>query len=177
MVNNYVLDPAHVTTVRADAAGGHMGGMANGSSRYGVGGLPFGVPPGMQPGLPNPAAFATPFGHYAVTMPSGWTNGGAGYGADAGMQMGPMRRGGGRFVGRAQGPYDRQSKDNRNARWGNSGRLSPPGRRPSIGGPPRFADAAGAAAVGPREAVTGRSLKSYEDLDAVAGGGDGELNY
>jgi hypothetical protein len=31
--------------------------------------------------------------------------------------------------------------------------------------------------VGPREAVQGRSLKSYEDLDAVAGGGNGELNY
>jgi hypothetical protein len=31
--------------------------------------------------------------------------------------------------------------------------------------------------VGPREAVQGRSLKSYEDLDAVAGGGSGELNY
>lgn len=32
-------------------------------------------------------------------------------------------------------------------------------------------------AVGPREAVQGRSLKSYEDLDAVAGGAGGELNY
>jgi hypothetical protein len=32
-------------------------------------------------------------------------------------------------------------------------------------------------AVGPREAVQGRSLKSYEDLDAVGGAGSGELNY
>lgn len=32
-------------------------------------------------------------------------------------------------------------------------------------------------APGPREAVAGRSLKSYEDLDAVGGGGGGELNY
>jgi hypothetical protein len=32
-------------------------------------------------------------------------------------------------------------------------------------------------AVGPREAVQGRSLKSYEDLDAVGGGAGGELNY
>lgn len=31
--------------------------------------------------------------------------------------------------------------------------------------------------MGPREAVQGRSLKSYEDLDHVAGGGGGELNY
>lgn len=32
-------------------------------------------------------------------------------------------------------------------------------------------------AMGPREAVQGRSLKSYEDLDAVGGSGGGELNY
>lgn len=31
--------------------------------------------------------------------------------------------------------------------------------------------------VGPREAVQGRSIKSYEDLDAVGGPGGGELNY
>lgn len=31
--------------------------------------------------------------------------------------------------------------------------------------------------MGPREAVQGRSLKSYEDLDAVGGAGSGELNY
>jgi len=31
--------------------------------------------------------------------------------------------------------------------------------------------------VGPREAVQGRQLKSYEDLDAVGGDGAGELNY
>lgn len=37
--------------------------------------------------------------------------------------------------------------------------------------------AAGGAAIGPSEAVQGRSLKSYEDLDAVAGSGGGELNY
>jgi hypothetical protein len=47
-----------------------------------------------------------------------------------------------------------------------------------------FADAMGdgggghqQAAMGPREAVQGRSLKSYEDLDAVGGSGGGELNY
>lgn len=41
----------------------------------------------------------------------------------------------------------------------------------------RWGDGAGGAAVGPREAVQGRSLKSYEDLDAVGSGGGGELNY
>jgi hypothetical protein len=31
--------------------------------------------------------------------------------------------------------------------------------------------------MGPREAVQGRQLKSYEDLDAAGGGGDAELPY
>ena len=31
--------------------------------------------------------------------------------------------------------------------------------------------------MGPREAVQGRSIKSYEDLDAVGGGGGSELDY
>jgi hypothetical protein len=44
-----------------------------------------------------------------------------------------------------------------------------------------FPDAMGAGGgqqpMPPREAVQGRSLKSYEDLDAVGGSGSGELNY
>jgi hypothetical protein len=35
----------------------------------------------------------------------------------------------------------------------------------------------GAGVMGPREAVQGRQLKSYEDLDAMGGDGAGELNY
>lgn len=92
---------------------------------------------------------------------------------------GAMRHGGGRFTNnRPSGPYDRQARDSRNMRWNGGGRLTPPrvgaGRS---GGRPSFADAGGAATVGPREAVQGRSLKSYEDLDAVGTGGSGELNY
>ena len=41
----------------------------------------------------------------------------------------------------------------------------------------KWGDGAGAQTVGPREAVQGRSLKSYEDLDAVGGTAGGELNY
>ncbi|KAK3059922.1 hypothetical protein LTS18_009752 [Coniosporium uncinatum] len=89
-------------------------------------------------------------------------------GDDDRHNSGPMRRGGGRMVNnRPPGP---------NVRWNSSGRLSPPrggGGRPGGG---RFPDATGAAVMGPREAVQGRSLKSYEDLDA-AGGSVGELNY
>lgn len=46
------------------------------------------------------------------------------------------------------------------------------------GGSGSFLDqGSGHQAMGPREAVQGRSLKSYEDLDAVGGSGSGELNY
>lgn len=42
----------------------------------------------------------------------------------------------------------------------------------------RWGDGAGGgAAVGPREAIQGRTIKSYEDLDQVSGSGGGELNY
>jgi hypothetical protein len=86
-------------------------------------------------------------------------------------RAGPMRRGGHRFNNRA-GPYDRQSRDGRN-RAGNNGRLTPPrGARPG-GGPLRY----GEGGPGPVQSVQGRSIKSYEDLDAVGGGGSGELNY
>lgn len=51
------------------------------------------------------------------------------------------------------------------------------GMGPGAGG--RWGDNAGGGvqAMGPKEAVQGRSLKSYEDLDAVGGAGSGELNY
>lgn len=81
---------------------------------------------------------------------------------------GPMRRGGMGGGGRGQfraGPYDRRGGGHR---WD--------GGRIRIGGS-RWGDGAGGAAGGPREAVQGRSLKSYEDLDQVSGGGGSELNY
>lgn len=93
---------------------------------------------------------------------------------------GPMRRTGtNRFGQRPPGPYDRPNKDARNGRgWNAGGRLSPP--RAGQGGrgqvPNRFSDG-GASAMGPREAVQGRSLKSYEDLDAAGGSATGALDY
>ena len=95
---------------------------------------------------------------------------------------GAIRRGGRQYQNNARaGPYDRPGQQPRPQRWGeNSGRLSPPSGRPR--GPPsaggRWGDgAASGGTVAPREAVQGRSLKSYEDLDAVEGAGSGELNY
>lgn len=96
---------------------------------------------------------------------------------------GAMRRGGGRFSNgaRQNGPYDRNGG---RPRYGN-GRLTPPrngiaggdrNMRPG-GGAGKWGDGAGSQTVGPREAVQGRSLKSYEDLDAVGASAGGELNY
>lgn len=119
------------------------------------------------PGLPGmPPLFA---GNHAMQA-AGWNAGGD----ERGGSGGPIRRGGpgggGRFQTRT-GPYDRRQQQ---GRWGQDGQGAGRGR----GGAGRWGDgAAGGAAVGPREAVQGRSLKSYEDLDHVAGGGGGELNY
>lgn len=165
------MDPSHIAPSRSDAnSNGHFP-PANGH-------VPAGTPRGFNlnqfnmsamSGLPGnfPAFFA---GH-AVQTPAGWIGGVDGRG-------GPVRRGGGRFQQNIRaGPYDRRPRDQR---WGaEAGRLSPPGgRKGGVGAGGRWGDgASGGAAVGPREAVQGRSLKSYEDLDAVGGGGSGELNY
>jgi hypothetical protein len=129
------------------------------------------------------------FGPHAVQVPGGWAGGAPpmNMDGDGGHQVGPMRRGGGRFQAQRPGPYDR-----RQPRYtSGSGRFSPPrggmgmqmGGRIASGGN-RWGDGVGAQAVGPKEAVQGRSLKSYDDLDAVAGGAagggggaTGELNY
>ena len=101
---------------------------------------------------------------------------------------GAMRRGNTRHNPRP-GPYDRR-RPNGNGRlspvrmsntYGAGGRY-PPSGHPAAGmvGPNSFPDAMGAGGgqpMPPREAIQGRSIKSYEDLDAVDGSGSGELNY
>jgi len=128
----------------------------------------------MPPNLTQIAAFMAQNG-----IPPNW---GTSVGNEEGG-TGPMRRNRGQMNNRAAGPYDRQSKEQRNMRWNSSGRLSPPRGSGAIGsgtglprGPPRFGEG-GAMAMGPREAVQGRSLKSYEDLDAAGVGATGELDY
>ena len=95
---------------------------------------------------------------------------------------GPMRRGGGRFAGgmRSNGPYDRRQP----GRFGNpagmmgTGNPMPMGRRGGYSGGGKWGDGAGAQSMGPKEAVQGRMIKKYDDLDAtVEGGGASELNY
>ncbi|KAL4942811.1 hypothetical protein BDV06DRAFT_191386 [Aspergillus oleicola] len=199
LVNAYVLDPARIAPSRSDAnSNGHF--PLNSSQNQA--GTPRGfslasmppyltngpnVPPGFQ-GVPGGLP-----GFMGMTNQSSWAANGI---ADHPLhQPGVMRRGGGRFNNRS-GPYDRRG--NRHGPQGADrlspgrgmlnmpgGRLPPPAGAPYIppghpaaaafGGPGGFPDAG--AAPGPREAVQGRSLKSYEDLDAVGGAGSGELNY
>ncbi|KAK8049024.1 Zinc finger protein [Apiospora phragmitis] len=167
LINAYVLDPAHIAPSRTDAnSNGHFP-PSNGQTQQGT---PRGfnlhnftmnnvMPPFPGfPGLPGMPPLFT--GGHPMQAP-GWNAGGDDRGA------GPIRRGGGpggnRFNNRS-GPYDRRQQP---GRWGQDGQGAGRGR----GGAGRWGDgAAGGAAVGPREAVQGRSLKSYEDLDHVAWG-------
>ena len=84
------------------------------------------------------------------------------------------------------GPYDRRQlpRFNGDARIGGMlmGNGNPMGmvvnRRGGMGGGAgKWGDGVGAQTVGPKEAVQGRTLKKYDDLDAVEGGAGGELNY
>jgi len=90
-----------------------------------------------------------------------------------------MSGGGSRFQNRS-GPYDRRGNNPRYGGGGDGamGGSGGGGGRGRPGPANRWGDGAGVAAVGPREAVQGRTLRSYEDLDqASGGGGGGELNY
>jgi len=109
---------------------------------------------------------------------AGWHPGG---GDERGA--GPIRRGGAMGVGAAgrynnrSGPYDRRPTMRYDPNAGAFGMMGG-GSRGGRNGAGRWGDGAGGgAAVGPREAIQGRTLKSYEDLDQVSGGGAGELNY
>ncbi|KAL5338872.1 hypothetical protein BJX70DRAFT_365372 [Aspergillus crustosus] len=200
LVNAYVLDPARIAPSRSDAnSNGHFPlnpaqnqtGTPRGFSLSSM--VPFANGPNVPPGF----GLSVPgFGGLANQS---WAANGLPGGDHAGLhQPGVMRRGGGRFNNRS-GPYDRRG--NRHGQQG-AGRMSPgrslgSGRFPPTAGVPYipaghpaaaafagaggFPDAMGSGpgqqAMGPREAVQGRSLKSYEDLDAVGGAGSGELNY
>ncbi|CAE7002401.1 hypothetical protein CFE70_001295 [Pyrenophora teres f. teres 0-1] len=166
LVNSYVVDPAHIAPSRSDAnSNGHfpMGNhvQATGTPRgFNLASMNMSMAAsnGMQNGMHLGGLFNPAMG-------GNWDPN-----AVHDDRAGPMRRGGHRFNNRT-GPYDRQSRDGRGRPAVNGGRLSPPrGGRP---GPLRY----GEGGPGPVQSVQGRSIKSYEDLDAVGGGGSGELNY
>ncbi|KAI9824207.1 MAG: hypothetical protein M1832_002014 [Thelocarpon impressellum] len=183
LVNNYVLDPAHIAPSRSDSnSNGHFPNpnqYSSGTPRgFNLANMPMGLNPGLPGAMFPPMGFPGVFGQHPVQMPNGWGPPGADFGGgDDRHQPGPMRRGG-RFGGANRpGPYDRRPRDGRDPRFNGAsgGRLTPPRGGPSRPtGAGKWGDGAG---TGPREAVQGRSLKSYEDLDAVGGGGGGELNY
>lgn len=181
LVNVYVLDPAHIAPSRSDAnSNGHfplgnnsMMGTPRGfnlNQHIQSGGFPVavGVPGNaMGPMFPNQMAAMPGWGPMPnmAAMPS--MQGG----------VGPVRNTGRHAMngmGRMPGPYAR-----------NDGR----GRQPSMSGgrgavPPfmgitGLSSEGGVGAIGPNEAVQGRSLKSYEDLDAAVdkSQGTGELDY
>lgn len=111
---------------------------------------------------------------------------------------GPVRRGGGRF-GNRSGPYDRPPRNQTRGYNNMSGMVrgsGPPGAGSGFfaqgggGGGGKWGDGMGNGvnAIGPREAIQGRTIKSYEDLDAqpagqsnggrpIPGGGNAELDY
>ncbi|KAK5127144.1 hypothetical protein LTR85_008504 [Meristemomyces frigidus] len=195
LVNTYVLDPAHIAPSRSDAnSNGHfplsnhagptgtprgfqlsstqfpgMPGFNPGMGMGGNGGLQMFPTPQMGMGM-TPAGFAGP-------MTMGYPGGGGGVGPmrNMGGARGSFSMNGGRMPG---GPYVRND--------GRGGPRGPPmmmggglqGRGPmGIGGAGGGVMEGGAGAMGPREAVVGRQLRSYEDLDADNGAGTGELNY
>lgn len=160
------MDPAHIAPSRTDAnSNGHFppasGQSATGTPRgFNMQNFSMNSMMGM-PGFPMPPSGFPPM---FPGMPApGWNP----MGDD--RAGGAIRRGG-MGGGRGQhrpGPYDRRG----GYRWDGGG------GRNRMGGS-RWGDGAGGAAGGPREAVQGRSLKSYEDLDQVSGSGGGEqLNY
>ncbi|KAJ5118027.1 hypothetical protein N7526_011050 [Penicillium atrosanguineum] len=191
LVNTYVLDPARIAPSRSDAnSNGHFpiaGGQGQGGTPRGFSLSNMPSYPGAMPGFPGPGMPGLP------GAPGPWGSNGMGDGRL--HQPGAMRRGGHRHNNRS-GPYDRHRFNGggrlspvRGANmYGAGGRLPPPGMAIPPGHPaanmavpkpfPDAMDAGGGAqAMPPREAVQGRSLKSYEDLDAVTGSASGELNY
>ncbi|PHH49782.1 Serrate RNA effector molecule -like protein [Ceratocystis fimbriata CBS 114723] len=162
LINSYAIDPSHIAPSRTDAnSNGHFP-PSNGQSTAGT---PRGFSlHNMSIGGPgsHPASFAMGQGMIPMGMPAGWD------GRDG--STGPVRRNGNnRNNNYRAGPYDRRQNG---GRWDSNNRnnKSSSGSRWGDGG-------SGGSTSGPREAVQGRSLKSYEDLDQVGGGAGSELNY
>jgi len=166
-VNRYVLDPARLAQGRNDASSnGHF--PINNS-------MPSGTPRGFnlnsmsyynngQVPMPNPMVFNPTMVPFNVGMPPFAMPGGE-------RGVGPMRNNMRGMNARAAGPYDGRGLG-REPRRSISGRLTPPrGRAIFMEG--------GEHTLGPKQAVEGRTMKSYNDLDAAGGGNapTAELDY
>ncbi|KAF2859106.1 hypothetical protein K470DRAFT_249885 [Piedraia hortae CBS 480.64] len=154
LVNDYVLDPAHIAPSRNDP---NSNGHYPPPNSHGPVGTPRGFQLNPQLAMGLPMGALPNFPGFGTGMNMTWQ------GLPGFSGVGPMRtlgNRGGAYGGipRLPGPYGRH--DNRGMRTGLGARVE-----------------GGAGAVGPREAVVGRQLKSYEDLDADTGNGTGELDY
>lgn len=158
LVNTYVVDPAHIAPSRSDAnSNGHFPLNNN---------APTGTPRGFQLNQQYPMGFPMAAGAAGMPAMFGQAMGVPGVWAPGAAGVGPMRTNNRAFMQnggyRMPGPYARNGR----------------GRGPSMSnGRPMGMMEGGAATMGPNEAVVGRSLRSYEDLDADKGEGTGELNY
>jgi hypothetical protein len=181
LVNTYVLDPSHIAPSRSDAnSNGHFPLPQNHH-------LNNGTPRGFS--LQNMGMNMMSFGQNAMMSMGNMHSSmvpGVNFNTDGmngnGHSGGPIRRGGGRYSNRP-GPYDRNQRPSQRG-YNNMGgmvRGLVPGMTPAFiaqgggGGGGKWGDGAGGGmnAMGPREATQGRSIKSYEDLDAQpSGGGD-----
>lgn len=144
LVNTYVLDPAHIAPGRSDAN-------SNGHYPIGQNGQLTGTPRGFN--LSQHMQMGQGFGA-GMIVSQGWGPPGSVTNPIVGLMggTGPMRTGGARGSSyRLQGPYAR-----------NDGR----GRQPSFTGNNRSMIDSGM--IGPTAATTGRTVRSYEDLDAAA---------
>lgn len=161
-----MLDPSRLAQGMNDAASnGHFPiqnaqimGTPRNFSLNGTG-MSNGFMPQAAPGMFNPM-----LGQYPMTVANTWSMQGDG-------GVGPMRNNM-RINVRGPAPYDRGGPRR------NNGRLSPPGRGGSGRGRPNFTEG-GIGTFGGAQAVEGRTMKSYNDLDAADTGqqGGGILDY
>ena len=181
LVNTYVLDPSHIAPSRSDAnSNGHFP-LPNNHH------LNTGTPRGFS--LQNMGANMMNFNQNAMmnmnmgmqAMAGAGFVPGVNFGPDGtnGHAGGPVRRGG-RGYGNRTGPYDRGQRNMQRGFNNVQGMIS------TVGAPynsivaqggfksgGKWGDGAGNPMItqGPPEAVRGRSIRSYEDLDAQPGGG------
>jgi hypothetical protein len=183
LVNVYVLDPSHIAPSRSDSnSNGHFPlptnhhlntGTPRGFSLQNMGTnmMGFNQNAMMGMGMQNMAAAAGFVPGVNFNNPEG-TNGHSG---------GPVRRGGRGYGGRPNQPYDRNQRSMQRGIGNVQSMLNGMGGTPynsilaqggyKSGG--KWGDGAGNPmnVRGPPEATQGRSIKSYEDLDAQPDGG------
>ncbi|KIW77549.1 hypothetical protein Z517_09995 [Fonsecaea pedrosoi CBS 271.37] len=185
LVNTYVLDPSHIAPSRSDAnSNGHFplpqnhhlnNGTPRGFSLQNIGMNMMGFGQNAMMGMQNVHGPLVP----GVNFNTDGMNGSGGHSG------GPIRRGGGRY-GNRPGPYDRNQRGSQRGYNNMGGMLRGnlvPGLTPGFiaqgggGGGGKWGDGAGGGmnAMGPREATQGRSIKSYEDLDAQPNSGGGNV--